>query len=327
MGSPLTRREFHKAVLAGVGAAGLLGSWIRPARAADTLTLQTNWLNDPEFLGYMLAIDKGYYAAEGLTVPYLSGGPNVIPDGSLITGKADIALTNMGTTPRAVIERGAPLKILGAQYQKSPVGVITLASTGIEGPKDLAGKTVAVSTLGISQFKAMLTLNGVQVDSMRIVPYTFNPAQLIDGNVDAAVDFVTQLPFMVEAAGKKTNSFLLYDHGLPFYTDLVVVTADTLKAKRAQLVKFLRASRVGWAENFKDPKKYPPICQETWFKGNGSSLAAEIYFNTMQQGLMYQPKGLFTMTEEDIARNLDGLARLGLKGNRDMFDTTVLAEV
>jgi hypothetical protein len=42
---------------------------------------------------------------------------------------------------------------------------------------------------------------------------------------------------------------------------------------------------------------------------------------------MQHPNGLYTMTEEDIARNLDGLAKLGLKGKRDMFDTTVLAEV
>jgi ABC-type nitrate/sulfonate/bicarbonate transport system substrate-binding protein len=327
MNSMLTRRQFHRGAIAGLGAVGAIGMLSRPASADDALTLQTNWLNDAEFLGYMLAIDQNYYAAEGLALTYLPGGPSVVPDGSLITGKADVATTNMGTTSRAVIGRGAPLKILGAQYQKSPVGVISLAKTGIKEIGDLAGKTVAVSTLGTDSFKSLMKLNNVPVESIRIVPYSFNPGQLTNGTVDAAVDFITQLPFMVEQAGMKTSSLLFYDHGLPFYTDLVVVTEDTLKTKRAQLVKFMRASRKGWEENFKDPAKYPPIYQETWFKGNGSSVAAEIYFNTLQRDLMQHPNGLYTMTEEDIARNLDGLAKLGLKGKRDMFDTTVLAEV
>jgi hypothetical protein len=66
-----------------------------------------------------------------------------------------------------------------------------------------------------------------------------------------------------------------------------------LKTKRAQLVEFLRASRKGWRENFADPKKYPPLYNDTWFKGLGSTIEAEVYFNTMQLALMENPKGFF----------------------------------
>jgi ABC-type nitrate/sulfonate/bicarbonate transport system substrate-binding protein len=59
----------------------------RQAQAADELNFQAIWLNDPEFLGYMIAIDKDYYAAEGLKVNYFPGGPNLIPEAALLSGK------------------------------------------------------------------------------------------------------------------------------------------------------------------------------------------------------------------------------------------------
>ncbi len=324
----LTRRQFAKAVGAGLGGAATGVFGLGGAGAADALNFQSVWLNDPEFLGYMIAIDNGFYAAEGLSVNYMPGGPNIIPEGALLSGKADIALTNILTTAKAVVDKGAPLVIIVTQYQKSPAGVISLASANIKGPKDLVGKTVACPPLSRNVFDAMLKIAEISADKVRVVPYTFDPTPLIEGNVDAVVDFVTQIPFLVEQkSGKKASYFLFWDVGLPLYVDLVVVTKDTLKAKRAQLVKFLRASRKGWDENFADPKKYPALYENTWFKGLGSSPEAELYFNETQRGLMETPKGVYYMSDDGISRNIEALARFGEKVNRDLFDTSLFAEV
>jgi len=326
MTAPITRRRFNQ-TLAAMTAAGAFAG-VRPAAAETVFNFQSIWLNDPEFLGYMIAIDKNYYADEGLKVNYLPGGPNLIPEGSLLAGKADIALTNVITTAKAVVEKGAPLKIIGTQYQKSPAGFVSLAATGISEPKDLIGKTVAVSTIASSTVQAFLKLHNIAQDKLRIVPYQFNPTPLINGEVDAVIDFVTQMPFLVEkASGKKASYFLLYDYGMQLYIDLVVVTEETLKTKRAELVKFMRASRKGWKENFTDPLKYPALYHDTWFKGTGSTLDAENYFNSTQLPLMDHPQGLYAMTEDGIQRNLDALAKLGIDGKRAMFDTTLLAEI
>jgi len=37
--------------------------------------------------------------------------------------------------------------------------------------------------------------------------------------------------------------------------------------------------------------------------------------------------GVFSMSEESIAKNLEALSKVGIKGTRDMFDTTLLEEV
>jgi hypothetical protein len=111
------------------------------------------------------------------------------------------------------------------------------------------------------------------------------------------------------------------------FVDLVVVTRETLKSKRADLVKFLRASQKGWAENFADPKKYPALYDSTWFKGLGSSPEAELYFNQTQLSLMQTPKGIYYMSDEGIARTIEALGRFGLKAPRDLFDTSLFGEI
>ena len=310
--------------------AGAMGSLALPgrrARAASQLNFQASWVNDAEFMGYFIAIDQGYYAAEGLEIEYFPGGPDVIPESTLLANRADVTLTTPDTTIKAIVEQGAPFKIIGAQYQKNPIGVVSLADNPINEPKDLIGKTLAVPPVNVVSVDAMLKLNGIAKDQVNIVPYAYDPTPLIKGEIDASIDFTTNVPYTIEQAGKKAHSFLLYDYGFTIYNDTVVVTEETLKSRRADLVAWLRASRKGWVENFKDPALWPPKFEQSWFKGTGRTVANELYFNKAQQPLIETPSGIFAMTEEDIAKNLAALAEIGIKGSREMFDTTLLAEI
>ncbi len=133
----INRRGF---LAAGAAAATLpfIGS---AARAADTLTIQASWTNDAEFIGYFVGMDKGFYKAGGIDLNYLPGGPDVVPESTIAAGKADLTLTTPDTTVQAITDQGAKFKIIGAQYQKNPLGVVSLASKPIHTPKDLEGKS------------------------------------------------------------------------------------------------------------------------------------------------------------------------------------------
>jgi ABC-type nitrate/sulfonate/bicarbonate transport system substrate-binding protein len=319
----IDRRRF----LAGASATAGALSLPRYARAATPLAMQAAWINDAEFMGYMIAVDEGYYAEAGLDLTYLSGGPDVIPETSIISGKADLALTTPDTTITAVVNQGAPFKIIGAQYQKNPIGVVSLVASGISKPADLVGKTLAVPPVNTISVEAMLKMNDIDPGDVRIVPYAYDPTPLIKGEIDASIDFTTNVPYTIKQAGAEATSFLLYDHGFTIYNDTVVVTEETLATKRAELVAWLRASRRGWDTNFVDPAAWPPKFAETWFKGTGRTVENEIFFNTAQQPLMEAPGGYLSMTEEGIAANLTALAAIGIEGDPSMFDTTLLAEV
>ena len=53
--------------------------------------------------------------------------------------------------------------------------------------------------------------------------------------IDASLDCTTNVPYTIKQAGPEAMSFLLYDFGFTIFNDTVVVTEDTLKAKRKEL--------------------------------------------------------------------------------------------
>lgn len=319
----MDRRQFLGTGLAGLALTALP---IRAA-AASPLAMQAAWINDAEFSGYFLAIDKGYYPENGLELTYLSGGPDVIPESTIIAGRADLALTTPDTTTRAIAEQGAKFKIIGAQYQKSPHGIVSLKKNPIETPADLIGKTVAVPPVNTMTMEALLKINGIARDQVNIVPYAYDPTPLVRGEIDASLDFTTNVPFTIGTLGEEAHSFLLYDHGVTIFNDTVVVTEDVLKEKRGDLVAWLRASRRGWEENLVDPAAYPPQWADTWFAGTGRTIENEVYFNTAQKGLILSDAGVFAMTDESIEHNIEALSAIGIRATRDMFDTTLLEEL
>ena len=323
----LDRRRFMKLTAGLVGAATMPVSAGRAFAANMPFTFQASWINDAEFAGYFLAADKGYYKDEGLDLTYLSGGPDVIPESTLVAGKADLTLTTPDTTIKAIVEQGAPFKIIGAQYQKNPIGIVSLAKNPIKEPKDLIGKTLAVPPVNVISVEAMLKISGVDRSKVNIVPYAYDPTPLIKGEIDASLDFTTNVPYTIKQAGEEATSFLLYDFGFTIFNDTVVVTEEALKTKRKEIVAFLKASRKGWEENLKDPAQSPPAFKDSWFKGTGRSIENEVYFNTAQKPLIEAAGGIFSMSEEAIAANITALAAVGIAAKREHFDTTVLAEI
>lgn len=321
----IDRRKFLKFGAAAMTAPAVFGA--RSAFAASPLTMQAAWINDAEFAGYFAAIDNGYYTADGLDLTYLPGGPDVIPESTIIAGKADLALTTPDTTVKAIAEQGAKFKIIGAQYQKNPIGIVSLASKPINTPKDLIGKTLAVPPVNVISVEAVLKINGIDKSQVNIVPYAYDPTPLVKGEIDASLDFTTNVPYTIKQAGPEATSFLLYDFGFTIFNDTVVVTEETLKAKRKELVSWLRASRKGWEENLKDPNAYPPKFADTWFKGTGRTIENEVFFNNAQKPLIESDAGIFSMTDEAIAKNIEALGQVGIKATKDMFDTSLLAEI
>jgi ABC-type nitrate/sulfonate/bicarbonate transport system substrate-binding protein len=320
----MDRRRFMTLMATGMA----LPPMVRSVRAANPLIMQASWINDAEFTGYFTAIDNGYYKDEGLNLTYLSGGPDIIPESSIIAGKADVTLTTPDTTIKAIVDQGAKFKIIGTQYQKNPHGIISLATRPINSPKELEGKTLAVPPVNVISVEVMLKINGVDRDKVNIVPYAYDPTPLIKGEIDASLDFTTNVPYTIkQASGIEPHFFLLYDYGYTIFQDTVVVTEETLAAKRKELVSWLRAGRRGWDENLKDPNVYPPKFANSWFKGTGRTIANEIYFNNAQKPLIENPNGVFAMSEDGIAKTLHALGLAGIKGTREMFDTTLLQEV
>jgi ABC-type nitrate/sulfonate/bicarbonate transport system substrate-binding protein len=126
---PTSRRTF---LYRGLQFVGILGTGLSlPSCDEDnkkkrnatmtTIKMQSPWINDAEFTGYFVGLQNGYYSSEKLNFEYLSGGPDIVADTVLLAGNCDVALTTPDGTVNEIINQKAPIKIIGAQYQKSPL--------------------------------------------------------------------------------------------------------------------------------------------------------------------------------------------------------------
>ena len=88
---------------------------------------------------------------------------------------------------------------------------------------------MAVPPVNTVTAEALLKLNGIDASDVNIVPYAYDPTPLVKGEIDASLDFVTNVPFTINALGEESHSFLIYDFGVTTFNDTVVVTEETLE--------------------------------------------------------------------------------------------------
>ena len=129
-------------VAVGIGSAGslVLSRMASPVAAADTsASLQMGWIANVENAGEFVADEKGYYAAEGVDLELVPGGPGVSVEPLVVSGKALVGLSQPDNVARAR-EQGAALKVVATTFQRNPAAVMSLATNPVPTPQDLVGK-------------------------------------------------------------------------------------------------------------------------------------------------------------------------------------------
>ena len=98
-------------------AAALLAA---PAWAAEGLVLQLKDGEPAGSAGYLVARDRGYYAAEGLDVTIRPGRPGAEPLDALAAGATDLAVERM---PAALVARERGLPVVNIAQPAGPEGL------------------------------------------------------------------------------------------------------------------------------------------------------------------------------------------------------------
>ena len=292
--------------------------------------LQLSWVYDAEFAGYYIADTKGYFAQNKLTVSMTSGGTNVTPEQVVVSGRAQFGLDGADFITTSV-NQGADLVIIGAQFQRNPLGVLSLKKSGIASPGDLVGKKLGVPSAQFDQIKAFLRINNIDPAKVQFVTYGTDPTPVANGSIDAAIAFSTTDPYLLQEKGFETATFTLADYGYNIYNDCVFVTRETLASKRADLVNFMRAAILGWEYDVAHPDYVIPLITGKYGKALGFSTQSQLFQNKAQipliQSAATKEHGLFWMSEADIEINLRTMQKAGIKPDKSIFDSSILQEV
>jgi ABC-type nitrate/sulfonate/bicarbonate transport system substrate-binding protein len=352
----LDRRSFlRRSAMGGVGLAVLgtggmsaflaaCGSSSKPSSSGTTgttaagtkdlgeLTFQLSWIKNVEFGGEYIADTNGYYKDEGFSkVTLLSGGPTVQQDSVVQGGKALVCISAPDITS-AAINQGASLVTIGAQYQKNPFAVMSLATKPILTPDDMKGKKIGVQATNEAVWNAFLKANAIAPSSITKVPVQFDPSPLVAGTVDGWFSFVTNEPNLLKTQGVETKTFLLADYKYPLVSETYVVKKESLTSKRDQIKAMLRADIKGWQQNLKDPSIGAKLAANVYGKDQKLTVAEQTLESTSENLLIStddtKANGLFTITDALMDENISTLALANITITKDkLFDMSVLEEV
>ncbi len=213
------------------------------AQGADKVRLQLKWQHQFQFAGYYAAQEQGYYRNAGLEVEILPARPGEDPVGQVVQGKAEFGV---GSTELLLSrEQGAPVVVLAAIFQHSPLALMNLKHHGVQSIHDLAGQKVMIEP-GSAELHAYLKNEGIASDKFTLSPHSFGVQELLSGAVEAISVYVTDEPFALEAAGQE---YLLYSPravGIDFYGDNLFTTEELVRKKPELVKKFREASLKGW---------------------------------------------------------------------------------
>jgi len=303
------------------------------AAGLGDLTVQLSWIKNEEFSGEFFADSNGYYTDAGFDSVTLVPGPST-GAAELISGSADVALSDAVSIGSVVASEGAPLKIIGTTYQKNPFTVLSLKDGGdIATPEDLIGKKIGVQDSNTALFKALLAANDIDESELTIVPVQYDPAPLINGEVDGFIAYLTNESITVAASGVETTNLPFADNGLPFVAETITVTDDSIANNRDALKAFLLAEIKGWTDAVNDPAAGAELAVDDYGKDLDLNLDNSIAGATVQAEQLVvsdetAENGLFTISEDLQKETIKSLAGAGITLEAaDLFDLSLLAEV
>ena len=257
---------------AGLGLrAGLLlavGMGLSSGAAASQTQIILDWFPNADHVPLYVGREQGFFAAAGLQVELI---PPSDPSDALKLVAVGQAAYGISYQPSVYIARaeGLPIKAVGVLVARPLTSLAYLEGRGIRSPADLKGKRIGyalpVPQLGL--LHAVMGHHGVEKEAYRTVNVGFNLTQaLLTKQVDAVIGAFWNYELAeFELEGVAGSYFALEDHGVPSYSELVLVTSDAYlvkqKAQAAKLVRALQKS-IDWT------RAHPREALALYFKAN-----------------------------------------------------------
>jgi ABC-type nitrate/sulfonate/bicarbonate transport system substrate-binding protein len=320
----------------GTAAAGTTaGSAVETAK----VSVGMGWIKNVEYAGSWLALENGYYADQGIEPEYQQGGPNAPTSPvAVASGDAQIGVAAGMLALLDAINEGNDFVVFGTQYQVSPGAVLSLAAKPVTTPQDLVGITFLGQEGVDVTIDAVLDIAGLPHDYEFIVA-GFTPDPLVEGQGDAYSCFLVNQPITLETQGMVEGTDFVVttwaDLGFPSYANLFFADRSYLEANRDAVVRFMRATIMGWEQNTVDPAVGAQLAVDTYGADLGLDITQQTRQNELQIPLMESAltasSGLFRidpeqwdgpMTEAYLAAGRESMPALA-----DVVDLTILDDV
>ncbi len=192
-----TRRAI---VLAGLVASILVAACFgRPASPQQPVKFSLDWKFEGPAAPFTVALDKGYFKAEGLDVTIDTSPGSLEPINRVASGAYDIGFGDINSLIKfRDANTNTPIKAVFMLYNRPAFSIVARKSRGITKPKDLEGKKLGAPAAdgAYAQWKIFVQANNMDASKVTIENIGFPVRALVKGikdtvkDPDAAVDTV-----------------------------------------------------------------------------------------------------------------------------------------
>lgn len=236
--------------------------------ALTDITFVLDWTPNTNHTGLYVAIENGYFEANGLNVTVVQP-PEDGAEMMVAAGQAQFGVSFQDyMAPALAMETPLPIVAVATILQHNTSGIISLAGNGMDTPAGMAGHTYATWDLPIEQatIEQVVTADGGDFSQIEMIPSTVTDevSALQSGMVDAIWVYYGWAGIACEVAGLDTDYFHFADIDpvLDFYNPLIISNTDYLETNPDEAKAFISALSQGYEFAVENPDEAAQILMD-----------------------------------------------------------------
>ena len=214
------------------------------AQPREKVELLIDWKPSPTYAGFFLAQQTGAFERRGLDVEIVIGHGASAAAEWIGRGDSTWIGSSSGAATAIARSKGAAIRSLAVYYRETPTVIYSLgqsgAGSGILRPQDLLGRRIGLvpGSTTVDEYRALLAANKLDRARITEVEVGWDAQPLLDGKVDALIDYKEITPAELMAAGRKLEILRLADFGVDCYSlNLIVNAAAWADPRRRPVAK------------------------------------------------------------------------------------------
>jgi NitT/TauT family transport system substrate-binding protein len=232
------------------------------ALAQTAIRFALDWRFEGPATPYFVALDRGYYKAEGLDVTIDPGSGSVEGINRVASGTYQLGFADINSLAKyRDVKANTSVQAIMMVYDMPAFAITTLKKSGISTPKDLEGKTLGAPAPdgAYAQWPIFVKANDIDATKVRIenVGFPVREPMLVQGKVDAITGFSFSSYFSLKANGVSDEDIvvmLMGDYGVNLYGNAIIVNPEFAQKNPKAVQGFLRATIKGIQETLRSPE-------------------------------------------------------------------------